>query len=239
MHGGAQGAWCWDRLVPRLHAASGVEGVVAVDLPGHGANRLADHRHIGLPHSARTIADATIVNGLSNVVLVGHAMGAIAVIEAAPLLADRLARIVFLAGMVPGEGMSADQTLTTRFDDAPSQWEQIAATPEREVYGADMDDATADWFFAHLTPAEDRPHLPPRTAVHVSRLPIDVPVTYIVQTRDQSFAPGLQRRMLANLRDPEVLEIDAGRNSMITRPAELAALLLRRRGENSKSESGV
>ena len=201
--------------------------VVAVDLQGHGVNRLASHAHIGLEDSARTIADAVLTNELSEVVLVGHAMGAIAVIEAAPELEDRLARIVLLAGMVPSDGMSADDMLAARFDDAPSQWERIAAVSEREVYGADMDDATAAWFFAHLTPPEDRPFRPPRTPVHVSRLPADVPVTYIVQTRDQSFAPALQRRMLANLREPEVLEIDAGRNSMITRPGELAALLLR------------
>jgi pimeloyl-ACP methyl ester carboxylesterase len=203
--------------------------VVAVDLPGHGANRLADHRHIGLVDSARTIVDAITANGFTNVVLVGHAMGAIAVIEAAPWIADRLSHIVFVAGMVPKEGMSADQTLSTRFDDAPSQWERIAATPEREVYGADMDDATAAWFFAHLTPPEDRPYLPPRTSVHVDRLPLEVPVTYIVQTRDQSFAPDLQRRMLANLHNVDVVEIEAGRNSMITQPAELAQLLLRYR----------
>jgi pimeloyl-ACP methyl ester carboxylesterase len=198
-------------------------------LPGHGAHRLADHRHIGLIDSARVVADAVLANDLTDVVLVGHAMGAIAVIEAAPLLGDRLARIVLLGGMVPDEGTSADQMLGTRFDNGPSQWERIAATPEREVYGADMDEATADWFFAHLTPPEDRPYQPPRTPVHISRLPADVPVTYIVQTLDQSFAPDLQRRMLANLRDPEVLEIDAGRNSMITQPERLAELLLRYR----------
>ena len=229
VHGGAQGAWCWDRLVPRLRAASGVDGVVAVDLPGHGRNRLDDHRHIGLVDSARTIVDAVVAQNLTHVVLVGHAMGAIAVIEAAPLLADRLARIVFLAGMVPSDGMSADETLGARFGDEPSQWERIAATPEREVYGADMDDETADWFFAHLTPPEDRPFQPPRTPVHVGGLPANVPVTYIVQTRDQSFAPELQYRMLANLHDPEIVEIEAGRNSMITRPAELAEVLLQRR----------
>jgi len=127
VHGGAQGAWCWDRLLPLLREASGVEGVVAVDLPGHGANRLASHAHIGLMDSARTIADAIRANGLSEVVVVGHAMGAIAVIAAAPALADRLSRIVFLAGMVPAEGMSADEMLAARFDDAPSQWERIAA----------------------------------------------------------------------------------------------------------------
>jgi pimeloyl-ACP methyl ester carboxylesterase len=229
VHGGAQGAWCWDRLAPLLRAAPGIDGVVAIDLPGHGANRLADHHHIGLDDSARTVAEATIANELTDVVLVGHAMGAIAVIEAAPLLADVLARIVFLAGMVPSDGMSADETLGARFDGEPSQWERIAATPEREVYGADMDDATAAWFFAHLTPPEHRPYRPPRTPVFVSRLPANVPVTYIVQTLDQSFAPDLQRRMLANLPNPEVLEIDAGRNAMITRPVELAELLLRRR----------
>ncbi|HUP71973.1 MAG TPA: alpha/beta fold hydrolase [Acidimicrobiales bacterium] len=229
VHGGAQGAWCWNRLVPRLRAFPGVESVVAVDLPGHGANHLADHRHVDLIDSANTIVDAIVAHNLTDVVLVGHAMGAIAVIEAAPLLADRLTHIVLLAGMVPREGESADQTLGTRFDNEPSQWEQIAATPEREVYGADMDDATADWFFAHLTPPEDRPYQPPRAPVHVSRLPADVPVTYIVQTLDQSFSPDLQRRMLAKLRTPEVLEIDAGRNSMITQPDRLAELLLRYR----------
>jgi pimeloyl-ACP methyl ester carboxylesterase len=229
VHGGAQGAWCWDRLVPRLRAASGVDAVVAVDLPGHGAKRLDDHRHIGLVDSARTIVEPIVANGLTEVVLVGHAMGAIAVIEAAPQLADRLSRIVFLAGMVPDEGMSADQMLSARFDERPSQWERIAATPEREVYGADMDDATAAWFFALLTAPEDRPYQPPRTPVHVSGLPANVPVTYVVQTRDQSFAPELQRRMLENLHDPEIVEIDSGRNSMITQPAELANLLLRLR----------
>ncbi|MEO8696941.1 MAG: alpha/beta fold hydrolase [Acidimicrobiales bacterium] len=229
VHGGAQGAWCWDRLVPLLRDAPGVNSVVAVDLPGHGANRLADHRHIGLHDSARTVVDAVLANELSDVVVVGHAMGAIAVIEAAPSLTDRLAHIVFLAGMVPNEGMSADDMLATRFDDAPSQWERIAATPQREVYGADMDEMTAEWFFAHLTPPEDRPHKPPRTPVHVSRLPPNVRVSYIVQTHDQSFAPELQRRMIANLHSPQVFEIDAGRNSMITRPAELAALLVRNR----------
>ena len=227
VHGGAQGAWSWDRLSPLLREAPGIDDVVAIDLPGHGANRLVDHRHIGLEESAQTIVDAVVANALSDIVLVGHAMGAIAVIEAAPRIADRLQRIVFLAGMVPNEGMSADQMLRERFDDAPSQWERIAATPDRQVYGADMDDATANWFFAQLTPSEHRPYAPPRTPVYVSRLPAAVPVTYIVQTRDESFAPELQRRMLANLQDPEVLEIDAGRNSMISRPAQLADLLLR------------
>ena len=36
VHGGAHGAWCWDRLLPLLLANSGVEDAVAVDLTGHG-----------------------------------------------------------------------------------------------------------------------------------------------------------------------------------------------------------
>jgi pimeloyl-ACP methyl ester carboxylesterase len=235
VHGGAQGAWCWDRLAPLLQEAPGVDRVVAVDLPGHGARRLTDHTHIGLEHSVDTIVDAVVDHGFTELVLVGHAMGAIAVIEAAPLVADRLTHLVFVAGMVPFEGMSADEMLQTRFEGEPSQWERIAATDERAVYGADMDDDTAAWFFANLTPAADRPHRPPRTPVHVNKLPEDVPVTYVVQTRDQSFAPSLQRRMLANLRKPRVVEIDAGRNSMITRPGELATILLQSRGTRASA----
>jgi pimeloyl-ACP methyl ester carboxylesterase len=224
-------------VVPLLRDAAGVDRVVAVDLPGHGARRLAAHAHIGLGDSVQTIIDAVLEHQLTEVVLVGHAMGAIAVIEAAPHVASRLVHVVFLGGMIPIEGMSADQMLQTRFDGERSEWERIAATDEREVYGADMDDATARWFFANLTPPADRPFLPPRTPVHVSRLPRDVRVTYVVQTRDQSFTPTLQRRMLANLRDPAVVEIDAGRNSMITRPQEVAALLSSCRWKNGPPAS--
>jgi hypothetical protein len=36
VHGGADGAWCWDRLVPFLRSDSRVKDVVAIDLAGHG-----------------------------------------------------------------------------------------------------------------------------------------------------------------------------------------------------------
>ncbi len=49
VHGGAHGAWCWDRLVPHLKAHSEVGNVVAVDLAGHGARR-----DPGNPCSARS-----------------------------------------------------------------------------------------------------------------------------------------------------------------------------------------
>jgi pimeloyl-ACP methyl ester carboxylesterase len=36
IHGGAHGAWCWDRLVPHLLENPHVDEVVAVDLMDHG-----------------------------------------------------------------------------------------------------------------------------------------------------------------------------------------------------------
>ena len=34
IHGGAHGAWCWDRVVPYLRSDPRVQEVVAVDLQG-------------------------------------------------------------------------------------------------------------------------------------------------------------------------------------------------------------
>lgn len=38
VHGGAHAAWCWNRVVPHLTGDRRVSEVVALDLPGHGAN---------------------------------------------------------------------------------------------------------------------------------------------------------------------------------------------------------
>jgi pimeloyl-ACP methyl ester carboxylesterase len=224
VHGGSQGAWCWERLVPLLQASAKVSHAIALDLPGHGARAREQHKGITLADYADAVRQAIEAHALRDVVLVGHSLGGITVIAAAPLVARRLKRIVFLGGMAPEEGKSAADMLARQYAPGPSERERIAAAGQRQVFCSDMDDAEAAAFLARITP---EPRLPLETPVYVSRLPKDMPVTYIVQALDRSLSPAFQRRLLRNLRDPEVLEIAGGRNSMWTRPKELAALLLR------------
>ncbi len=224
VHGGSQGAWCWERLVPLLQASAKVSHAIALDLPGHGARGREPHEGITLKDYARAVRQAIEEYALRDVALVGHSLGGITAIAAAPLAAGRLKRIVFLGGMAPEEGKSAADMLGKQYGRGPSERDRIAAAGQRQVFCSDMDDTDAKAFLARITP---EPRQPLETPVYVSRLPKGVPVTYIVQTQDRSLSPAFQRRLLRNLRDPEALEIAAGRNSMWTRPKELAALLLR------------
>ncbi len=224
VHGGSQGAWCWERLLPLLTGSPKAAQAVALDLPGHGARAHEDPLAITLGDYARAVAEEVRRRDLRDVVLVGHSLGGVTVIAASPRVAGRLKRIVFLGGMVPDEGKSAGQMLAEKRGPGPSERERIGAEGQRQVFCSDMDDATAAGFLAKITPEPPRPM---ETPVRVSTLPRRVGVTYIVQTADRSLSPTFQRRVLCNLRDPEALEIAAGRNSMFTRPQELADLLLR------------
>jgi hypothetical protein len=52
-----------------------------------------------------------------------------------------------------------------------------------------------------------------------------VPRTYIKLLRDRTIRPAQQDRMIANLGDAHVLQLDAGHDAMLSQPAELAALI--------------
>ncbi|MBI3744085.1 MAG: alpha/beta hydrolase [Chloroflexi bacterium] len=224
VHGGSQGEWCWQRLVPLLKQSRKVSGVAAPDLPGHGARAGEPHEGITLDDYVNCVVDEAERREMLDIVLVGHSLGGITVIAAAPRLAARLKRVVFLGGMVPDEGASAAQMLAKRWQKGPLEAERIAAAGQRQVFCSDMDDATARWFLSQITP---EPRKPLETPIHVSTLPRGVPISYIVQTKDMSLSPEFQRYLLKNLNKPEVLELASGRNGMFSVPEQLAKLLLR------------
>jgi len=230
IHGGAEGGWCWDPIVPLLRAAEGVGDVFAVDLPGFGERRVADLDAIRFDDSVATVVDLAERRDLQNLILVGHSMGSITAIEASRRIPERLNRLVLLGGMVPYEGVSSSDMLQIHFDGQPSPMERMEKSSEREIYGAlDMDADTEARFFRRLVPLDAIPRQPLTTPIYPTRIPAHVPVTYVVQTRDHSLPADMQRRMIDNLPHPpdEVLELDAARNPMIGRPHETARLLLR------------
>jgi len=228
IHGGAEGAWCWDPVLPLL--SSQTQDVVAVDLPGFGARQLAKHDHITLADSIATVVEVVHDRGLSDVVLVGHSFGSVTAVAASPSITDRLRRLVLLGGMVPFEGVSAADMLRLHFDGEPSELERMEVSPDSEVFSTDqMDQGTAEWFYRMITPAERRPGQPLRSPVYPSRVPAHVPITYVVQALDRSLSEKLQRRSIANLPRPpdDLLVLDSPRNPMIFRPRETAEILLR------------
>lgn len=106
IHGALMGAWCWEQVLSLL--AEQGHDVHAIDLPGHGQDAAGSE---GLRQ--RDYTDSVVRycerHDLRSLTLVGHSAAGATLTLAAPLLADRLASLVFLAALVPESGQSLMQ----------------------------------------------------------------------------------------------------------------------------------
>lgn len=202
VHGSWHGAWCWERLVPRLQAAG--HNVIAVDLPGYGEDR----RPIG-DITLQAYADkvlAALDAAAEPVVLVGWSMGGIVVSTVAEQRPERIAHLVYIAAFMLPHGVSALEFFeTTReFHETHSKISQyrvvdpgegihwIVPDGVRDLFLNDADDADVAWVSKRLQPD----YLAPLgTPVQVSAERWgSIPRTYIETFHDQDFPIAAQRR---------------------------------------------
>lgn len=204
IHGGGGGPWDWHLLVPELEALG--HRAVPVDLPCASESALlADY----VDAVVRDVGDP-----VPDLVVVGHSLGGLT----APLVATRVpvALCVFVAGMVPAPGETGgqwwgdtghrqadpdDDELATFFNDVPAGLAAEAFEHVRPQGGAVMGDP---W---------PLPALP------------DVPMRFLLCTRDRFFPPEFLRGVVADRLGIEPDELDAGHCPALSRPRELAARL--------------
>lgn len=244
VHGGGHGAWCWERVLEHL-----VTDAVAVDLPPK-AVRGGPDRFVDLPELRElTIADfATSVladadaAGYDRFVLVGHSLAGVTIPEVARLAPERVAHLVFLSCTIPAEGGS---TLDRLHDDiaamarenlaqaraaAPSGERGASPMPEdmlRAMFGTDLDDEAMqlviDHFGNEVMGVIDEP-------VSRAGLPATIPKTWIRLLRDATLSVADQDQSIAYLEASPggpvaVVDVDTGHNAMLSRPAEVAAIV--------------
>ena len=88
VHGSQHGAWCWERVMPALRAAK--HDVHAVTLTGVGERAHLLSRDITLGTHIDDVINLIACEELSDVVLVGHSYGGLAITGAADRLLARL-----------------------------------------------------------------------------------------------------------------------------------------------------
>ncbi|MEU7856395.1 alpha/beta fold hydrolase [Nonomuraea sp. NPDC049141] len=214
------GAWAWERVTPLLTAYG--HQVHPLTLTGFG-----DRAHLGSPDTtltthARDITAAIEYAGLREVVLVAHSYGGAPATIAATTIPGRIARLIYLAALLPEPGQSL-------FDSTPAPVVEAITQTVRDGRIPVMNDEVIDANFGEhgLTP-EDRAWLRARGAgqpigTYQDPAPADLsaaqrlPRTYIACAAD----PGGPPRMPGM----EVITLDSGHWPMITEPESLARVL--------------
>jgi pimeloyl-ACP methyl ester carboxylesterase len=219
------GAWLgssvWDEVAERLRAAGC--GAHPVTLSGVAERR--GEGPAGQQAHVRDVVDAVEKAGLRDVVLVGHSYSGIPVGQAAGLLGDRLARVVYVDANVPVDGGS----FVTSFPGAGEVAEAVAANagwwappgPE-EFDGQGLGPEQIARLLAGATPHPG----PSLTEPAALARPLEsMPTTYVKCLLDWPEPTGAAAELLAADRW-ELVEMDTGHWPMFSRPDELARVLL-------------
>ena len=231
VHGAGHGAWCWERIVPRLERKG--YRVAALDLPGLGAD----------PTPAK---DATFELGVARVVdavraahrpvlLLGHSAGGIVISQAAENAPDSVGKLVYLAACLPvdGESLHSMIEITSRHSGPsaigvmrPSDVEGAHAFAEElaaETFYNTCDAETTRWAMARLRPQPDAP-----LGVPVSLSPERfgrVAKAYIVCARDQALPPGAQHFMCERMPDVTKHVMDCDHSPFFSDPDGLVEII--------------
>jgi pimeloyl-ACP methyl ester carboxylesterase len=233
VHGGFHGAWCWQYTIAELNRLG--HEATAVDLPGHGA---------------RVDEESTIANRRDAIlealrpgdVLVGHSGGGFDATVAADAAVDRVGHIVYLAAALPREGRTYPEAMAMRnseegeFDgDVGEMLSYLKFSDDGAMTFADFDGAwryfyhdcdeqTARWAFERLGP--ERFGDTTVTPVSVPRFWASaLPRSFILCTRDRSMPRWLADTVAQRL-GVEQLTIDSSHSPFLSRPRELAELLV-------------
>ena len=222
VHGAFQGSWCWSRLTPLLEQEG--HHVATVTLTGLGEKAHLLNEQIDLDTHVSDVVDFLTSNELSDVILVGHSYGGMVITGAAERSAERIRRLVYLDALVPTNGQSVFDLNSDTFRDkleieAKEHGDgfMIPAWPAKRFCITDPVDV--EWVESRLTP---HPIATFRQPVEAKERAAGVPGTFIYCT--QFGFKDTAGRCKAN--GWPVLTIETGHEAMLTKPQELAELLL-------------
>lgn len=229
VHGAWHGAWCWQKLTPLLEAEG--HRVDAFDLPGHGD----DHTAVSgmtLQGNAERIAERVTSAG-EPVILVGHSMGGMSVTQAAELVPERIASLVYLTAFLPGDGQSLPELAAGDPDelvqknmlvDEAAGTSTVAASALREAFYGECSDEDVAFATSRLVP-ESLAAMGAPVSITEERAG-SVRRVYVECLRDRAITIAKQREMHSRRPCETVLQIDTDHSPFFSRPSALADHLL-------------
>ena len=228
VHGAWGGAWIWRRVLGALRAAG--HEVHAVTLSGDGERAHLRHRGIGLDMHLADVQGLIAAEELGSLVLVGHSYGGLVITGVADRLlaaaAPQLRALVYIDAMVPlpGESWSSQHSAQVVAARLASAAVNEDALPPPDPKGFDLDAADCDWLA--------RRHVPHPFGMYREPLDFDagrwarLPRWFIDCTQPAYPTLAPMRRRVREQPGWVLREIQTGHFPMLSRPAELAAMLI-------------
>jgi pimeloyl-ACP methyl ester carboxylesterase len=215
IHGGGDSGWAWHLVAAELQAHGHV--AIAPDLP-------FEDETAGLDEYADVVVKA--VGDRDDVTVVGHSFGGLV----APLVAARLnAKLVFVSGMIPAPGESPNAWwANTGYADAVREAaaRDGGLTGHKDPYISFFHDVPKELADEALRRERGGSDAQMDRPWSLEALP-DVPTRFVLCTEDRFFPPDFYRRVVAERLRIEPEEIHAGHCVPLSRPQELAQLLMR------------
>jgi len=225
----SHGGFAWRLLATRLERAG--HRVIAVDLPGHG-RRAHERARASVGTYAAAVADAMMLGGVHDAVVVGHSMGGMVIPKVAELVPARIRHLVFLAAVVLPSGASLLEAHLTPAGGA------VFRGLARAGGGAVQYSAAMEWarWMNDMPPGDPRvvetlvqltpqPFAPCAERVDYRRFfAMRVPCTYIRCLRDAAVTPDRAARYAARL-GVAPIDMDCAHGPMLSAPDALAKIL--------------
>jgi pimeloyl-ACP methyl ester carboxylesterase len=229
VHGGGHGGWCWDRLVPLLHAAG--HSTFTPTLTGVGERFAERTSETSLSTHIADVVSLFDDHCIERAILLGHSYGGMVITGAADRLGSRVARLVYLDAPHPRGGESLIVTMPGAeewlmqgvdvIDDVPLT---LFPTPETlaGVFGL-TERGDIEWAMQNLTPHPLACFLEPleladeAAFLRIPRASIDCARTLGLRT------PALIARIESC--EPRFV-FETGHDLMITEPRKLADALI-------------
>lgn len=224
VHGAWHGAWCWERLAPRLRAAGHETYTPTLAGAGERVEELRDgidvSTHVG------EVAELFEEQDLRDAVLVGHSYGGLVITGVADRVPARVGRLVYLDAFFPEDGKSfrdyCDGQLWGAIEKGRSTaepWRSSFPFPV-EILGVE-DPGDREWIGSRLG---DFPYPALREPVRLSgREAGPRPLSYILTSELHVFVEASDRAERAGAR---VERLSGGHDAMVTDPEPLSTLLL-------------
>jgi pimeloyl-ACP methyl ester carboxylesterase len=225
VHGTGHGGWCWQKVVPLLRAAG--SDAYAQTLTGVGDRSHLVDCGVDLSTHIKDVTNLLFYEDLSDVVLVGHSYAGMVITGVAATAPDRLKRLIYLDAYLPDEGESEvdlwPPQMRAEIEAGAQATRGLRLPPSPELMGI-ADPKMAAWVRERITPhpmatyTEPIPKGSARTAM--------LPRAYIRCTQGPLTPVFGHFADKARARGWAVREIAAGHDAMLTRPTEVADLLL-------------